>query len=237
MPTWRHEQGGLHCHGNLSKVGAATRQGWLDVPACQMCHTGGGRYLTTFDSTGNWRVTGDTTFATNPNKPASGKTLFRFSSGHGALYCSGCHGSQHAEYPTLQPNDNLYSTNLQAHTGKIVECTVCHTTVPLTQTGGPHGMHNIDQSWVTQHHQFADNGRVYSVCILPRREPYRYGLVSHRGNAHVLGGRRGFKDVLSRASRSAVMTAIMGPMGVSFAEWMSSRLRTVRASSDRRSYI
>lgn len=151
------------CHGNLTKVGSATRQGWLDLPACQMCHTGGSRFPTTFDSTGNWRSTGDTTFATNPNKPATGKSLFRFSAGHGALYCSGCHGSQHAEYPTLQPNDNLYSTNLQGHTGKIVECTVCHASMPVTQTGGPHGMHTIDQSWVNQHHQYAENGG-YTQC-------------------------------------------------------------------------
>lgn len=151
------------CHGNLSKVGAATREGWLDLPACQMCHSGGARYPTTFDTGGNWRVTADATFATNPNKPTSGKNLYRFSAGHGAMYCSSCHGSQHAEYPTLQANDNLYSTNLQGHTGKIVECTVCHTTVPLTETGGPHGIHNIDQSWVNQHHQYAENGG-YSQC-------------------------------------------------------------------------
>jgi hypothetical protein len=151
------------CHGNLSKVGVASRQGWLDLPACQMCHTDGVRYPTTFDSTGNWRVTSDTTFATTPNQPAAGKSLFRFSQGHGGLYCSGCHGSQHAEYPTLQPNDNLYSTNLQGHTGKIVECGVCHTATAVTQTGGPHGMHNIDQTWVSAHHQYADNGG-YTAC-------------------------------------------------------------------------
>ena len=151
------------CHGNLTKVGVASRDGWLDLPACQMCHTDGVRYPTTFDSSGNWRVTADTTFATTPNQPKPGKNLFRFSKGHGGLYCSGCHGSQHAEYPTLQANDNLYSTNLQGHTGKIVECGVCHTVAAVTQKGGPHGMHNIDQSWVSAHHQYADNGG-YTAC-------------------------------------------------------------------------
>lgn len=146
------------CHGNLTKVGSATRQGWLDLPACQMCHNGSARYLTTFDANGNWRVTSDTTFATSLNKPLTGKNLYRYSSGHGNLYCSGCHGSQHAEYPTLQANDNVYSTNLQGHTGKIAECDVCHTTVPTTLNGGPHGMHNIDQTWVDQHHQYAEGG-------------------------------------------------------------------------------
>ena len=151
------------CHGNLTKVGSALRQGWLDVPSCQMCHNGGDRYPTTFDATGAWRTTADTTFATNPNKPMNGKNLYRFSSGHGSLYCSGCHGSQHAEYATLQANDNLYSTSLQGYNGKIVECTVCHVSMPATANGGPHGMHNIGQDWVSRHHQFAENGG-YTQC-------------------------------------------------------------------------
>jgi hypothetical protein len=151
------------CHGNLTNVGAAARAGWLDLPNCQMCHNGGDRYPTTIDTNGQWRVTSDTTFATTPNQPATGKSLFRFSNGHGALYCSGCHGSQHAEYPTLQANDNLYSTNLQGHTGKLVECAVCHITVGVTQKDGPHGMHTVGQSWVNSHPQYARSGG-YTQC-------------------------------------------------------------------------
>jgi hypothetical protein len=152
-----------NCHGNLTKVGAATRQGWLDLPSCQMCHTGGIVYPTTFDSTGNWRTTADTTFATSPNKPSAGKNLYRYSTGHGGLYCSACHGSQHSEYPTLQANDNLSSTNMQGYTGKIVECTVCHITMPSTQNGGPHGLHTIGQTWISLHKQYAGNGG-YTAC-------------------------------------------------------------------------
>ena len=146
------------CHGNLTHVGDRSRDGWLDVPACQMCHNGGLRYPTTFDTQGVWRTTTDLTFATNPNKPMSGKSLYRFSSGHGQLYCSACHGSQHAEYPTLQANDNLYSTNLQGYTGKIVECAVCHTDTTASATGGPHGMHTVGQAWVSAHPHFAEGG-------------------------------------------------------------------------------
>ena len=159
-PQTRCQRGAMNktacfdCHGNLTRVGAPSREGWLDLPACQMCHNTGIRYATTFSSPGVWRTTTDATFATNPDKPAAGKSLFRFSTGHGGLYCSACHGSQHAEYPSLQPNDNLYSTNMQGHTGKIVECTVCHLTAPATQNGGPHGMHNIDQTWISQHRQY-----------------------------------------------------------------------------------
>lgn len=146
------------CHGNLTMVGASSRQGWLDLPGCQMCHANGIRYATTFDANGVWRVSSDVTFASNPDKPAMGKSLFRFSTGHGGLYCSACHGSQHAEYPSLQANDNVYSTNMQGHTGKIVECMVCHLSAPATQNGGPHGMHNIDQTWINQHRQYAGHG-------------------------------------------------------------------------------
>jgi hypothetical protein len=139
------------CHGNVTKVGASTRTGWLDEPACQMCHNTSQRYTTTFTSNGTWRTTRDTTFATNPNRPITGKSLYRYSAGHGSIYCSACHGSPHAEYPTLQANDNLYSKQLQGHTGEIAECSVCHTNLPVTANGGPHKMHNIGQSWVNGH--------------------------------------------------------------------------------------
>ena len=151
------------CHGNLSAVGAANREGWLDLPSCQMCHNTSTRYPTTFASPGVFRTTTDTTFATNPNKPSAGKSLYRFSTGHGGVYCSGCHGAQHAEYPTLQANDNVYSTGLQGYNGKIVECTVCHVSMPSTATGGPHGLHTIGQGWVSQHPQYASNGG-YTKC-------------------------------------------------------------------------
>ncbi len=151
------------CHGNLSAVGSANREGWLDLPSCQMCHNSGTRYTSTFVSPGVWRTTTDTTFATNPNTPSQGKSLYRFSVGHQGVYCSGCHGSQHAEYPSLQANDNVYSTNLQGYAGKIVECTVCHVTTPSTATGGPHGIHTVGQGWVSLHPQYASNGG-YTKC-------------------------------------------------------------------------
>jgi hypothetical protein len=151
------------CHGNLTKVGVNTRAGWLDEPACQMCHAASMRYPTTFDSTGNWRNPADKNFATNMNKPMTGKQLYRFSSGHGSVYCSGCHGSQHAEYPTLQANDNLYSVAIQGYTGKLQECSTCHTAVPTSLNQGPHKLHSIGQSWVNAHPRYAENGQ-YTKC-------------------------------------------------------------------------
>lgn len=147
------------CHGNLTAVGSSTRTGWLDLPACQMCHTGGQRYTTTFSSPGVWRTTSDTRFATDPNVPVSGKSLYRYSTGHGEVYCSGCHGSQHAEYPTSQNNDNVAPIALQGYSGKLGTCTICHTNVPTSLNGGPHGLHSLGQSWVQSHGNYANNNK------------------------------------------------------------------------------
>ncbi|MGO9546086.1 MAG: hypothetical protein ACLPPF_15000 [Rhodomicrobium sp.] len=115
--------------------------------------------------------------------------LMRLSTGHGGVFCEGCHGPTHAEYPILNEstglinvnaNDNLYSTQHQGHTGKLIECNVCHNDLrPVTPTnstptnpggdalGGPHGMHPVgdqitlgDQlntiNWINNHHNVVD---------------------------------------------------------------------------------
>jgi hypothetical protein len=147
------------CHGVMSQVGAANRQGWLQEPGCQTCHTGTAlqnsgqiRYTTSFDASGQLRQPANTTFATN------GATLYRFSKGHGNLQCESCHGSTHAEFPSSHTNDNLQSIKLQGHAGVLAECTSCHATMPSTTTGGPHGLHPIGQSWVSQHGDIAERG-------------------------------------------------------------------------------
>ena len=73
------------CHGSMSKVGSATREGWFDEPTCQNCHTGTAlnnngqiRYLSAFENSGNLRVAVNHTFATNSNTPAPGVSLYRF---------------------------------------------------------------------------------------------------------------------------------------------------------------
>lgn len=168
----------FNCHGNLSRVGMASRTGWLDEPNCQMCHQNGTTYSTAFTSTnigptGTQRTSSDTTFATNPNAPSTGFSLYRFSQGHGSTECSGCHGSQHAEYPTNQANDNVYSTKLQGYAGRITECTVCHgSSFATTNNGGPHGMHTVGQAWVTAHPNYASNGG-YTECAYCHGSTYK----------------------------------------------------------------
>jgi hypothetical protein len=141
-----------------------SRRPWLDLPRCQSCHTGDavshltganlvmapdGIRLTqaypTGDQSASPLLVTNKRFAENPD------TRFRFSTGHGGILCEHCHGSTHAEYPNadLAANDNLAANHLQGHTGKIIECNVCHADGSLARTNaGPHGLHNVnDPVW------------------------------------------------------------------------------------------
>lgn len=150
------------CHGNMSQVGSPHRTGWLEEPNCQSCHTGTAtsnngqiRYVSSFTDT-NWtvRVAVNQTFATKSNTPAAGISLYRFSTGHGGLQCSACHGSTHAEFPATHRNDNIRNERIQGHAGVMVECTACHVSMAVNSTtaaAGPHGMHPIGQAWADNH--------------------------------------------------------------------------------------
>jgi len=146
------------CHGTMSAVGSKTREGWLDEPNCQSCHQNGQRYevAVTNKLTGTLREAIDNRFATTPNVPMAGKSLYRYSKGHGDLTCSACHGSTHAIYPSSHLEDNLQSITIQGHEGTIAECTSCHSTMPRTAYEGPHGLHSIDAWWVDEHGDYAE---------------------------------------------------------------------------------
>jgi len=159
------------CHGNMSAVGNAARQGWLDEPSCQSCHTGTAvatkgqlRNTSVFDASGAVRAAFDSTFATTPNQPAAGLSLFRFSSGHGGLQCEGCHGSTHAEAISSQPSDNLQNIDAQGYAGALGECTACHRGGISTTNGGPHGMHPVGTPWVSAHTSAARNATACQAC-------------------------------------------------------------------------
>ena len=169
------------CHGNMSHVGAAGREGWLDEPACQNCHDKDAsgsfqRFTSVFGGGGTVRPTLDQRFATNANTPYQNTSLYRFSKGHGDLQCESCHGATHAIYPSSHANDNVQSIDLQGHTGTIAECTVCHAVVPNTTTGGPHGMHTVGQAWIGKHGDVADNGA--TACATCHGSDYRGSFLS-----------------------------------------------------------
>lgn len=167
------------CHGDMSEVGDPARAGWFEEPSCQECHTGDAllnngqiRYETVFEPDGSERVAVNQRFATNPDTPAPGIDLYRFSSGHGDLQCSACHGSTHAIFPSAHPNDNVQSIAVQGHEGTIADCTACHSSMPNTVTGGPHGMHPIGDKWVKDHHDEADDGK-HLTCRTCHGTDYR----------------------------------------------------------------
>lgn len=95
------------CHGDMANVAGTIASGripWAGEPACATCHTG---------------VTGVST----------GNALYRKSQGHGNLYCSACHGSPHAMYPSRETADNYQSKQYQGFTSRIKtigSCGVCH---------------------------------------------------------------------------------------------------------------
>ncbi len=159
------------CHGSMSAVGASSRRGWLDEPGCGSCHTGTAtqnsgqiRYTSALLASGQPRVPASTMFATNANTPAAGISLYRFSRGHGNLYCEACHGSTHAEVPSSHVNDNVAASQLQGHEGVIGECNACHNTQPSTTTGGPHGMHPVGSTWVSGHQNPGGNEASCAPC-------------------------------------------------------------------------
>jgi hypothetical protein len=145
------------------------RRPWQDLPRCQSCHTGDAvSYLNTGtglmrDATwpfhlvqayGTGALSASPVAAPNSRFAENNHTLYRFSKGHGGIFCEGCHGSTHAVWPNSDPNanDNVAAIALQGYPGVIRECTTCHPagSLPLT-SDGPHGLHNIaDARWYSE---------------------------------------------------------------------------------------
>ncbi|MGA8278208.1 MAG: Ig-like domain-containing protein [Rhodanobacteraceae bacterium] len=180
------------CHGSMSKVGSTGREGWLDEPSCQNCHTGTAtnnngeiRYTNVYDLNGEPRIAVNTTFATTPDVPAPGFSLYRYSAGHGGVKCEACHGSTHAVFPSSHLNDNLQSIELQGHSGALVECAACHGTSPRTIDGGPHGMHPVGQSWVQDHADAVEGGGT-QACGACHGGDYRGTVLSYSKADRVL---------------------------------------------------
>lgn len=152
------------CHGSMRDLGSRDRKPWQDLPDCQSCHTGHAmanagelRYTSSFLADGTRRKAVDPIFASNPDTPAPGLSLYKESKGHGGLACAACHGTAHAEfYPGQQGNDRLMAQGAQGHAGTIEDCAACHRGNLNTVTGGPHGMHPVGQTWIRGHHRPAE---------------------------------------------------------------------------------
>jgi len=202
------------CHGNMSRVGDHARVGWLQQPSCQNCHTGTAvnnagliRYTNAYTPAGALRPAVNPIFATNTDQPASGFNLYRFSTGHGGLYCEACHGSTHAEFPSSHRNDNLQSLQVQGHAGVVSECTVCHAT-PANGLGGPHGLHPLGAAWVSAHNDFAQGNT--ASCQACHAGDYRGGVLSASQSDWTISTRYGVKHFW-RGFRIGCHTCHNGP--------------------------
>jgi hypothetical protein len=206
------------CHGTMSAVGAAGRLGWLEEPTCQSCHTGTAkhnngelRYTSVFDTPGHMRAAVDQTFATTPDVPDVGLSLYRFSTGHGGLKCEACHGSTHAEFPSTHVNDNVQSMERQGHVGMLAECTACHGgTQPATVSGGPHGLHPLGQVWVQAHPDLIGEGGNTTPCQACHGTDYRGTVLSRAQADRTLSGETGTKQVW-RGFQIGCYTCHLGP--------------------------
>jgi hypothetical protein len=112
------------CHGDMANVASTIASGripWASEPKCVTCHSG-------------------------VNGVDTGTTLYRNSMGHGNLYCTVCHGSPHAMYPSRETSDNYQSKQYQGFSSKIKSigsCGVCHNSSrgesDLSEFGEAHG--------------------------------------------------------------------------------------------------
>ena len=120
------------CHGTMDNVAGTIALGrvpWASEPACTKCHFG---------------VSGLDT----------GSALYRNSKGHGNMYCTACHGSPHAMYPSRETTDNYQSKQYQGFTSTIKSigsCGVCHSSSrgeeeEIGEFAGTHGGTNPEKA-------------------------------------------------------------------------------------------
>ncbi len=93
------------CHGTMLELATAisndTRVPWEDEPQCVSCHTG----IAQVDT---------------------GAVLYRNATGHGDVYCAGCHQSPHAMIPSRENADNYQALQYQDADVTIGSCAACH---------------------------------------------------------------------------------------------------------------
>ena len=94
----------IACHGTLAQMAALIQSGdkipWVDEPQCVTCH----------------QVSGVST----------GTELYRNSTGHGGVYCEGCHQSPHAMVPSREAGDNYQALQYMGAAVSLGSCGACH---------------------------------------------------------------------------------------------------------------
>lgn len=94
------------CHGDMANVASSISSGripWVSEPKCVTCHAGVPQVDTA-------------------------NVLYRNATGHGGVYCAGCHGSPHAMVPSNQASDNYQALQYQTKAMALGDCRICHST-------------------------------------------------------------------------------------------------------------
>jgi hypothetical protein len=172
----------------VNTMNFSKRTPWLVEPSCSSCHVGDANSAASLKTANpTWIFAGDgirllqawakgdanakpiqrtaaqSRFAEKVKdvKGNTIKTLYRYSNDHGGMMCEGCHGSPHALWPNQNAaaNDNVAATQLQGHTGTVIECTACHKSYTGDNLDGPHGMHWVAGQWVEGHEHVADSNK------------------------------------------------------------------------------
>lgn len=92
------------CHGDMANVAGTIANGripWVTEPKCVTCHSGVPQVDTA-------------------------TVLYRNATGHGGVYCAGCHGSPHAMVPSNQASDNYQALQYQSKAMVLGDCRNCH---------------------------------------------------------------------------------------------------------------
>jgi hypothetical protein len=179
--------GGFTIAANFYSNPATPRVPWLNEPTCGSCHTGDAvsnftakpgaikspdniRLLQAFlssDPKATPILPANMRFAeprVSSGTAAGNPQLFRLSvDTHGGVFCEGCHGATHAEWPVrnANANDNMAAVELQGHAGAVMECSTCHTGSLGATLNGPHGMHPVGNNgysaqWVSNHEDYVE---------------------------------------------------------------------------------
>lgn len=124
------------------------------------------------------------------------------------IVCQACHYSPALDLAQLGPlggdpgrddplaNDNVTATQLQGHSGTLIECSACHGAADLGNTlKGPHGMHPVGNT------RFSDGGH----------EDLAERNLKACATCH---GARGQGTVLSRAAVSRTLSTEEGSVRV-----------------------
>jgi hypothetical protein len=141
------------------------------------------------------------------NPGAGNPKLYRVSTGHGGVFCEGCHGATHAEWDTDGPillNDNLAANQLQGHSGTISECGTCHgdgwEPEPGDELGGPHGMHVVgDTDFSDGGHEHVAEGNGGAACFAC------HGGTSRRNSQGTVLSRAATKRTLRNEGRTVTV--------------------------------